>query len=36
VRNLGAAAPRAAAPDPPADEQQTIPAAGSPAFKESI
>jgi MerR family transcriptional regulator, heat shock protein HspR len=36
VRNLGAAAPRAAAPDTPADEQQTIPAAGSPAFKESI
>jgi MerR family transcriptional regulator/heat shock protein HspR len=35
VRNLGAAAPRAAAPEPPADDQQTIPAAGSPAFRES-
>jgi MerR family transcriptional regulator, heat shock protein HspR len=35
VRNLGAAAPRAAAPEPPADEQQNIPTAGSPAFTES-
>jgi MerR family transcriptional regulator, heat shock protein HspR len=36
VRNLGAAAPRAAAAEPPVDEQQVIPpTAGSPAFTES-
>ena len=35
VRNLGATAPRAAATDTPADEQQTVPTAGSPAFRES-
>ena len=35
VRNLGAAAPRAAPPQPAADEKQTVPTAGTPAFRES-
>jgi MerR family transcriptional regulator/heat shock protein HspR len=35
VRNLGAATPRAAAPEPPADGEQAIPTAGTPAFNES-
>jgi MerR family transcriptional regulator, heat shock protein HspR len=36
VRNLGAAAPRSAAAETPADERQVIPpTAGNPAFTES-
>jgi MerR family transcriptional regulator/heat shock protein HspR len=35
VRNLGAAAPRVAAAEPPTDEPPATPAAGNPAFTES-
>jgi len=35
VRNLGAAAPRVAAAEPPTDEPPATPTAGNPAFTES-